>query len=129
MQFGVVYSKNTGRIRSIVVPENEKEQHILDLIRLNNGEALIRFDMKDFSNHDILQEKLNKITGLIPKDDRYVVINNKGEIESVIIADKKCGDNVAGKQMIKHAHATMTWTYDKQKKEFKAPIKEKEQNG
>lgn len=29
MKFGIVYSKNTGRIRSIIVPENEKEQHMI----------------------------------------------------------------------------------------------------
>lgn len=42
MKFGIVYSKNTGRIRSMVVPENEKEQHILGLVKLLNG--VIRAD-------------------------------------------------------------------------------------
>ena len=123
MEFGIVYSKNTGRIRSIVIPE-ENEQHILDLVNLNNGEAFIRFDMEDFDNEEVLQEKLNKITGITPKDDRYVVVDNDGKIESIIIADEKCGDKIKGKQMIKHAEATMNWTFNKNTKEFNAPEKE-----
>jgi hypothetical protein len=122
MQFGIVYSKNTGRIRSIVVPENKNEQQILDLVKLNIGEALIRFDMKDFAEQPILQDKLNEITGLIPKDDRFIVVNpNTNQIESIIIADEKI-DSVSGKKMIKNAEATPEWTYNKITKKYIRPV-------
>jgi hypothetical protein len=123
MQFGVVYSKNTGRIRSIVVPENKNEQQILDLVKLNIGEALIRFDMKDFAEQPILQDKLNEITGLIPKDDRFIVVNpNTNKIESVIIADEKI-DTILERKMIRHSEADKNWKYNG--KEFIKPKEKK----
>lgn len=122
MEFGVVYSKNTGRIRSIIVPANESEQHILDLVILNNGELLQRFDMKDFAGEPILQYKLNKITGLNPKDDRFIVVNpTTNKIESVVIADEKI-DSILGKKIIKHAEAMPTWTYNRITKKYIKPV-------
>lgn len=122
MQFGIVYSKNTGRIRSIVVPENKNEQQILDLVKLNIGEALIRFDMKDFADEYVLQDKLNKITGLVPKDDRFIVVNpTTNKIESVVIADEKI-DSILGRKMIKNAEATSTWTYNRITKKYVRPV-------
>ena len=118
MEFGIVYSKNTGRIRSIVVPENENEQHILDLVNLNNGEALIKMKMEEFDYDNILQDKLNKITGLKPKDDRFVILNNENEVEGVIIADEKI-DKLTSK-MIKNNEASIGWKYNKGI--FKKPI-------
>lgn len=119
MKFGIVYSKNTGRIRSMVVPENEKEQHILGLVKLLNGEAFVKMDMKEFDMVDIVQEKLNKITGIIPKDDRFVILNSKNEVEGVIIADKKI-DNLSAKT-IKNQDANIGWKYNKGK--FEIPDK------
>lgn len=122
MEFGIVYSKNTGRIRSIVVPENENEQHILDLVKLNTGEAIIRFDTKELDKEEVLQEKLNKITGLVPQNDRYIIVDpTTNKIEGVVIADEKI-DSVSGKKMIANAEADVNWTYDKSAKRYTKPI-------
>lgn len=62
MQFGIIYNINTGKIESMVVPENELEIHtdILGKIKLFNYQKMEKFNLYLF-NIDVnkMQELLN----------------------------------------------------------------------
>lgn len=97
--FAVIYSKNTGRIRSIIKPDKDSD---LNSILTLDGEAYSIFDDKDYVILPDLQELLNKRTGLQPKDgdDTYDVVNDKGEVVSSVIADPLI-DKVEGHTLVK----------------------------
>lgn len=119
MSFVVVFSKATGRIRSIFIPDNDAQ--IKDLNYLD-GEDHIILDDKQKASLPELQEIVSKQTGLIPKDDRYVVVDKSGNIAGVLLADPLCGDKIPDCELIAHATATTNWTYD-EKEGFKEPVK------
>jgi hypothetical protein len=121
MSFVVVFSKETGRIRSIFVPDNDEQ--IKDLLYLD-GEDSIIFDDKEVPPLEDLQKLVSDKTGLIPKDDRYAVVDDKGEVKAIIIADPKCGDSIKDHELIASIDAEMQDVYDKSAQVFIKSVKE-----
>lgn len=105
--FGVVYSKTTGRIRSIIHPDSDSE---LNNIPVGIGEASIKLDNANYLDLDTLQTFLSSITGITPSNDRYAVVDSQGVVIGAVIADITI-DAVPGAQLIKHPSASTGWTW------------------
>src|SRR5437660_1321971 len=106
--FGIIYSKNTGRIRWWIVPDNDNE---LNALNLKPGELLLKVDNSLYGDLFHLQDLVSQKTGLIPSNDRYAVIDSLGNVVSAIIADPLCGDQITGFQLIAHDIACPGWKY------------------
>ncbi len=124
-KIAVMHSKLTGRIRCIIIPDNDSE---LDgLISNNVGEAVEIMDHPhngpEYAPIDIdtLQAKLNLITGKIPSGDRFCVVHPSGCITHTLIADPNCGDAIDGHALIPHEMADSRWTYHHGRGEFIPP--------
>jgi hypothetical protein len=111
--FAIIYSKNTGRIRWILKPENDSENYLLDNINLNTGEVSLILEDSEYKILPELQELLNKKTGLIQTNDRFVIVDKKGDVKGSIIADLSCGDSIDDHELIPHQTADIGWKYDK----------------
>ena len=108
---GIRYSQRTGRIRSIIIPDTDRE---LNAIILRQGEALLKLDPSSLPIVDgrpdfrAVQLRLNAITGKAPaREDHYVVIDDRnGDVLGAIVADPDCGDSVpSGKTLIQRDDA------------------------
>lgn len=106
---GLVYSQTTGRLRSIVIPDNNGE---LIGRKLNSGESILIISSSQFAtaSADGLQDMVTATTGTTPVNDRYVFLKNIDSIEYVIaavIADPVgCGDMAPpGMTLIAHDSA------------------------
>jgi hypothetical protein len=92
---GLVYSKATGRIRSIVVPGDDAE---LVTRRVHPGENTLVITLAQYAaspNPNSLQVLVNAVTGLNPTTaDRAVFINNAGFVQLTAFIDQACGDGV-----------------------------------
>lgn len=93
----LVYSQTTGRLRSIVVPDADRE---LIGRTVKSGESILIISSAEYAtasaSADGLQAMVTAITGAPPAEDRYVFLQNIDSIEYVItavIADPVgCGD-------------------------------------
>lgn len=106
--FGVVYSKVTGRIRTIYKPDKDSD---LDGIRLGDGESQLRFADKQYSDLSTLQDLVSSQTGLIPVNDRYAIVDSRGDVKGAILADPQAGDAVVGARLVANDKAVEGWTY------------------
>jgi len=120
MSFVVVFSKATGRIRSIFVPDDDEQ---IKNLKYLDGEDHVILDDKDKLPLPELQELINKQTGIIPKDDRYAVVDAAGEVKAVIIADPLCGDEIKDHELITSTEAEVGHTWDKDAHVFVPPVK------
>lgn len=57
MEFAIIYNKNTGKIESMVVPENESEKETVNRVKLFDYQGIEKFDI----NRIISTEELDKI--------------------------------------------------------------------
>lgn len=117
-KFAIIYSQKTGRIRRIKHPDFDRE---LDAIPLLPGEAFMIRDRSEYKAFivdgvtlpalDCLQDLVTKETGLEPKDDRYVIVDDSGKVVGVTPADLTCGDAeaVVGFELIKEPLADIGW--------------------
>jgi hypothetical protein len=109
-KFAVIYSKATGRIRWEFHPDDDSQ---LNDIKLLDGEDVLILKNSEKVILPDLQDKLNKKTGKVPKDDRFAVVDQLGNVVGAIIADPLCGDSVPSCQLIAHAEASPGWKLDK----------------
>lgn len=116
--FAVVYSKATGRIRSIYVPDNDAQ---LSSIILSKGESIQVFQDKEYGDVNDLQERITKITGITPQDDKYAIVDTNGVVVAVVLADPDSGDIVPGHDLIKDPDVKEGYIYDKATKVFTDP--------
>lgn len=108
-QFAVIYSTDTGRVRSIVVFNGVKETNAnLATIKKGTGETLVLFNMVQFGPLEVIQNLVNQVTGKVPVDDRYVYMKN-GKVTDVVIADSKIDIFPKDVVVIKHIEATIGW--------------------
>ena len=107
----LIYSKNTGRLRSWIVPDDDAE---LAAIKSNNpGEAIHIVTREQYHSalgHDHLQGFVSAHCGITPTDDRHVIVES-GIVKSVVFADPPgCGDPVPpGTMLMPHPHAHVGW--------------------
>lgn len=107
-QIGVVYSKSTGRIRSVIVPTKDSE---LDSFKPQAGEEILKFvNNGPFATLDALQTSVTTVTGKVPVSDRYAVVSATGAVVGAIIADPAL-DSIKGFQLIQSDVAGPGWTY------------------
>lgn len=109
--FKIIYSKNTGRIRRHT--GTGESELTLEQIKINDGEDYLILDDKQYGNLIELQEIVNGVTGLIPQDDRFAVVDKNGYVQGSVIADIACGDSIPDMELIKDNHAGAGWIYDK----------------
>lgn len=103
MSIYVTYSAITGRVRSWIVGENVRP-------RVGKGEAVIEVQSKDYGDLYKLQALVTQATGLIPADDRYIIVNAADKIVGTVIADPVgCDDVIPDHVLVKHAEAGPTW--------------------
>jgi hypothetical protein len=117
--FGVIYSQNTGRIRSHT--DTGWRSGDLDLtLKLGKGEVLEKFEDKQYGTLPELQDLLSQRTGLIPVNDRYAIIDttitptnrdSTGNVVGAIIADPLCDDAIVNCQLIAHPQASTGWKW------------------
>ena len=108
---GYYYSKLTGRLRWILVPDDDAE---LATTPAKGGEAQLLVSLsqhqaaKNPSHHQAL---VNKATGKTPTGDRYALVAN-GVVVGVMHADPHgCGDPTPpGHALVPHATAVTGFT-------------------
>lgn len=108
-KFPVIYSAQTGRIRSWWKLDDDSE---LQIVKTLPGELFSVFPMEEYGDLPILQELISRVTGLAPKDDRYAVVDSRGVVIGAIHADLACGDKVDGHELIPHNEAGPGWVKD-----------------
>lgn len=114
-QVGVIYSRETGRIRSFALahPNPASLPHA-------KCEGLLVLDVPSGGGLDRLQQMVSAKTGKTPASDRYAVVDNSGAVTAAILADPVgCKDSIAGHDLIAHPRAAPGWKYDKTSKRFK----------
>ena len=121
-KFWVVYSKATGRIRSIVRGETAEEESNIT-VKLNSGEAVRTLPIASYGNHVAVQPMLTSMVGISPLNDRYALVDSNGIVQGAIIADPLCGDSVPGFTLIAHPTAEKGWIYNSATSIFSAPVK------
>lgn len=117
----IVYSAATSRVRRVIIPDKDAE---LGSVTVGKGEAVILVDRASMSVLAKAQSIVTAKTGVVPTNDRYVVVpSGKGvqPVTAVVIADPDCGDIVPGADLIQHDTADVTWQYDRDKGAFVAP--------
>jgi len=108
-KFAVIYSKKTGRIRRVSGLSND----IPIISPVKNGEEMVIFEEDKYADIHTLQDVISSITGLIPQDDRYAVVDDKGYVQGAIIADPDgCADMIPNMRLIKHSTADNGWIFD-----------------
>lgn len=108
--FAVVYSVNTGRIRSIVVPDSDEQ---LNAMVRRVGEEILILDDSKKQVLPVLQNIVSQQTGLIPQNDRFAVVSPTGSVKGVIIADPGI-DFIPGFQLIPSTWAGPGFTWNPQ---------------
>lgn len=106
--FGVVFSKVTGRLRAVYKPDKDSD---LDGIRLGDGESLMRLADKQYGDLPALQDLVSTQTGLIPTNDRYAIVDSRGDVKGAILADPQAGDTIADARLVASDKAVEGWTY------------------
>lgn len=110
-KFAIIYSKKTGRIRRF----STVTDGIPEISPVKDGENMLVFEEDKYGDLYTLQNLINTVTGLTPTDDRYAIIDNKGDVQGSILADPEgCGDSVPDMVLVKHANADKGWIYDKE---------------
>lgn len=113
--FGVIYSKNTGRIRSTVTVGDNND---LNNIILGPNEALLQLDDSQYNTSTNLQTLVSNKTGLILTNDRYAEVDSKGNVIGIILADPQ--DSLPNITLVPSSQAAVGWTFDGSN--FIAPI-------
>ncbi len=89
---GFVHSARTGRLRSIVITDNDSE---LNGHRLANGEAMLVIDASVYvglPDINTAQSLLSGAIGKVPSGDRYVSVDSGNNVLAIHFADPFCGD-------------------------------------
>lgn len=116
------YSANTGRVNCVSLLDSGENPR-----RPNPGEGRIDIDQKILDawqqqwrgggDRDPIQEFISSKTGLVPTDDRYVIVQNGVVVDWIGNADPALGhlDGVPqGATVVQEAIADKGWTYDGQ---------------
>ncbi len=124
----IIYSLNTGRVRTVLIDELKADSLLLEeyLPRLDVQEGSEFIDVLDeaFSDLDLVQAEVTLRTGLTPSDDRYLVFDSEnGEVDSAIMADHLI-DSVPGKSMVAHERGGLGWRVSVSHSSFERPIED-----
>ena len=109
MNTHVVYSARTGRIRRIIFDDKLTNTEMLVNFPITNGEAVAQNIADPNVSLEELQTILSDLTGIVPSDDRYVLVTQAGDITGAIIADPDTGDSVSRHTLVAHATADIGW--------------------
>lgn len=108
-KFAVIYSQTTGRVRSWHNFNGKDEtDDMLSSVCAAQGEAIALFPMEEYGDVFAIQALVNQITGLIPSNDRYAIIDpnqldetgNPIVIGSVFADPDGCGDKIKDMKLI-----------------------------
>jgi len=106
----VIYSSRTGRIRRILTDDNPaRPDQILQHkhpTRAGESSEIIPNPPPRLRQ---LQRRLNKLTGKIPQNDRYVVYGTSGVVGRVFIGDPDAGDVVNNRTVKQDNRAGRRW--------------------
>ena len=106
----VIYSTATGRVRRIISNSAGESQTNAEL-SVNHlafaGETSL--SARNNLSIDQYQAAVTADSGKTPANDRYAVIDNKGDVVNAIIADPLAGDFVFRHDLVAHDTATMGW--------------------
>ncbi len=106
----VIYSTRTGRIRRILTDDNPaRSDQILEHKhppRTGESAAIIPNPPPRIRQ---LQRRLNKITGKVPENDRFVVYGTSGVVGRVFIGDPDAGDVIANRTVRQDNRAGRRW--------------------
>lgn len=92
MTMVLVYSKRTGRIRRIIRDSTKILSEIKILHSMHAGEAATTYVNERLPNADEAQHAVNLVTEKEPMNDRYAVVDDRGIVVNVILADPDSGD-------------------------------------
>jgi hypothetical protein len=121
MRVGVIYAAGSKIIRRIVVPDHPRELagHV------SQGEALAEFDSDGIPSMEACDAAVLAATGVKPPDPRCVVIDEKGDVVDVLMADPELdAATFPGKTLRLHDKADRGWVYDSGKDEFSRKVTE-----
>jgi hypothetical protein len=99
-----IYSARTGRIRRRISDAVLTDGELLEVHAPGPGEHV-------FEGPELTQEELNELTGIVPSNDRYVVLRQAtSEVVRHLIADPDCGDSCEpGHELVAHPIASYRW--------------------
>lgn len=118
--FGVIVSAATGRIRWHTDAGHPKAELQTSLVA-RKGETVLLLEDAQYGDLAALQATVSALTGLMPANDRYAivdatitdptVISATGNVIGAIIADPLCGDAVPNCQLIADPAAGLGWKW------------------
>jgi hypothetical protein len=106
-KFPAIYSIATGRVRRYSFLDSDVE---LANVHPGQGEGILLFPIGQFGNHVAVQALVTAQTGIVPSNDRYVLIDGQGNYKGAILADVLCGDALPGVTLVQHATVNESWT-------------------
>ena len=100
-----IFSARTGRIRRVVADDTKNDAQLLVLHAPRLGEAVQQ-------GRAVSQEELSELTGLVPVDDRYTVLDVDFVVVHAFTGDPDCGDVAPpGHSLEAHPHARGGWRH------------------
>lgn len=97
----IIYSARTGRLRRTITDGVRSDDVLLALFPAGPGEVARL-------GPPVTQQQLNALTGLVPRDDRYAIVNSAGDVTGAILADHVI-DGLPGLALVAHATARVGW--------------------
>jgi hypothetical protein len=110
---GAIYNSKTGRLASIIVPDSDQE---LADVKLQPDQSVMFIDPKMEQDKVApgiapkVQALISEKTGLVPVSQRFAVVDPKGAVVNVIIADE--GYVVEGCDLIQSEDAVIGCRFD-----------------
>ena len=106
----VIYSTATGRVRRIIknsLGESFTNNQLLSNHPIRAGES--KLNVRDTLTMKQIEDAVVTASGKIPSNDRYVVIDNNGDVVNIIIADPLTGDSIQNHTLVAHNDAKIGW--------------------
>ena len=118
-QIAIFYSKATGRIRWKLKPDSDAELNNVASNSAGEGVLVISQATHDqYPNPADLQTYISSQTGLIPTNDRHVIVDTSIAVGPNVVGashlDPACGDvtKVGALQYVAHPTAVPGWRYN-----------------
>lgn len=103
----VIFSLANGRLRRVIKDAVLSDADLLLIHPPGPGEgSAINVTQEGLED---IQEEITLRTGLVPSDDRYVMVNPAGGVTGAIVADPAAGDSVDGLTLHAHPEAGPGW--------------------
>ena len=87
----VIYSVDQARVRRYTIPDNDDQ--ISAHSNPGKGEAVLLMDYEGYlPSPALINNRISQVTGKQTKDDRYFIVNDKGDVENTLLMDPLTDD-------------------------------------